>query len=346
MHGAVRDQELALRVGRSRQAGRDRLAEGEVAATRRRHLVLVERGQHRLAHVRRERRGERALQRQEVGAARERALGRDRRHRVVSHRTTPPARAPVGDSVGPCALARDPDPDDALGEAQRALVGRRVHVAGRIQEDEVGALTHLDPAAIRKPEAIGGPCRQPSDRLVRRQQAVAQAEAAEEPGRAPRDPRMRLGPEDPVRAEQHQRVGCDPPNGLLGGVVQDHLHVELGLEQQLRDRLDGLAAALGEAHAVGHDPLRAECAEEVLPAGKAVLDVIRDPRHLRLVAQPRQGRRRAALLRPRGQQAREQGAAGAVGVLVEGDALGSLEPLEQRLDQPLVGERLQMRDVE
>ena len=90
----------------------------------------------------------------------------------------------------------------------------------------------------------------------------------------------------------------------------------------------------------------AERAEDVLPAGQAVLDVVRDPRDRVRVAQARERRRRAALLRPGGQQAREQGAAGAVGVLVEGDAVGALELLEQRLDQRLVGERLQVRDVE
>ena len=80
--------------------------------------------------------------------------------------------------------------------------------------------------------------------------------------------------------------------------------------------------------------------------GQAVLDVVRDPRERVRVAQALERRRRAALLRPRGQQAREQGAAGAVGVLVEGHAVRGLELLQQRLDQRLVGHRLQVRDVE
>ncbi len=104
VHGAVRDQELALRVGRRRERAGDRLAEGEVAAARRRDRVLVERGRHRLADVRRQGRADRALQRQHVPPG-ERALGRDRRHLVVPHRTTPPGRAPVW---APSAQTRSP----------------------------------------------------------------------------------------------------------------------------------------------------------------------------------------------------------------------------------------------
>ena len=100
---------FVTRISRSGSAGAGRLRaiasrSASVAAARRRHRVLVERGRDRVAHVRRQRRGERSLQRQHVPAG-ERPLGRDRRHLVAPHRTTPPARAPVG---APSAHARSP----------------------------------------------------------------------------------------------------------------------------------------------------------------------------------------------------------------------------------------------
>ena len=104
VHGAVRDQELPLRIGRRRQRACDRVAQLELTAARRRHRVLVERGRDRVAHVRRQRRRDASLQREHVPAG-ERSLDCDRRHLVAPHRRTPPARAPVG---APSAQARSP----------------------------------------------------------------------------------------------------------------------------------------------------------------------------------------------------------------------------------------------
>ncbi len=72
---------------------------------------------------------------------------------------------------------------------------------------------------------------------------------------------------------------------------------------------------------------------------------MRDLRDRVRIAHPSERRGRAALLRPCRQQAREQGAAGAVGVLVEAETR-TLDLLEQRLDQRLVGERLQVREMQ
>ena len=129
--------------------------------------------------------------------------------------------------------------------------------------------------------------------------------------------------------------------------MHDHLDAELGLEQQLRDRLDGLAAAVGDALALDDDRAPGRRVPRMFSQpGRPCSTSCAIRATVVRVAQARERRRRAALLRPPGQQAREQGAAGAVGVLVEGDAVAALDLLEQRLDQRLVGERLQMRDVQ
>ena len=122
----------------------------------------------------------------------------------------------------------------------------------------------------------------------------------------------------------------------------------LRLDDEVEHRLDGVAAAVGDRLALDDDRCRPERAEQVLPARQSVGDVARDSCPRRRLDEPLERRRRAALLRPRGQQAREQRAAGAVRVLVEAhvDDVGGLQQLEQRLDQRLVGERLQVGDVQ
>ena len=145
--------------------------------------------------------------------------------------------------------------------------------------------------------------------------------------------------------------------------MEHHRHVERRLAHQVERGRDRIAAAgrgdLRERPPDGVlvrrrrvrdlDALRPEGAEEVLPAGQAVRDVAGDPPPLAGAAERPQRPARAALLRPGGQDAREQGAARAVGVLVEGQVdlgRGSVQQLEQRLDEALVGERLEVGEME
>ena len=66
------------------QRARDRLAQRDVTARRRRHRVLLDGSEHRLAHVLGQRRGHASLQRQHL-RPREPALERDRRHLAAVH---------------------------------------------------------------------------------------------------------------------------------------------------------------------------------------------------------------------------------------------------------------------
>ncbi len=166
---------------------------------------------------------------------------------------------------------------------------------------------------------------------------------------------MRPRSEDPVRADQLERVCRNGTYRFVRGVVQHHGHVERRLAHQIEGGRDGIAAAQAadllerQPHRAlvrgggvrDLDALRSERAEEVLPARQSLRDVAGDPAPVFAPAERAQRALGPALLRPGGKHAREQGAAGAVGVLVEGevDLRGSrLEQLEQRLDQGLVRE--------
>ena len=128
MHGAVRDQDPALG---SAGAGRLRAIASRNAMWPRLGGVTAcssSAAADGLAHVRRQRRGDRSLQRQHVPCRRARARPRS----TASRRVSPDDASRAGArrrAVGPGALARDPDADHALGESQWLLVGRGVHVA-------------------------------------------------------------------------------------------------------------------------------------------------------------------------------------------------------------------------
>ena len=174
---------------------------------------------------------------------------------------------------------------------------------------------------------------------------------------------MRPGAEDPVRADELKRVRCNRAHGVVGRVVENHGHVERRLEHQAdgrRDRVRSPPRGDRRQREADHvvvrrcgigdlDPVGSERAEDVLPARQAVLDVGGDPSSLAAPAEPLQGRGSAALLGPGGQDAREQRAARAVGVLVERQvdlAGGTLEELEERLHEALVGEGLEVGEME
>ena len=145
--------------------------------------------------------------------------------------------------------------------------------------------------------------------------------------------------------------------------MEHHRHVEGRLRHQVERGRDRIAAAgcgdlrqrspdgvLVRCRCVRDlDALRSEGAEEVLPAGHAAGDVAGDPPSLAGAAEPPERPARAVLLRPGGQDAREEGAARSVGVLVEAEVdlgRGSVQPLEQRLDEALVGEGLEVGEME
>ena len=174
---------------------------------------------------------------------------------------------------------------------------------------------------------------------------------------------MRPRAEDAVGADELQRVRGDRPHGVVGGVVEHHRHVEGRLAHQVERGRDRVAAAVAAISA------------SVLPTASSfggaafAISICSGPSVPRMFSQPgsplamsRAIRRRSSRLpivrsvplappscAQAGQDAREQRAARAVGVLVEAQVelgRGALEQLEQRLDQALVGERLEVGDVE
>ena len=105
----------------------------------------------------------------------------------------------------------------------------------------------MRPPSCKHPEPVGRPRRgQPGDRLVGRKEPLTDCEPSQEPRRRPVQPRVGLDPEDRVRADQLEPVRGDSPHSLLGRVVLEHCHVQLGFAQEIEhelDRLDPRSAA-------------------------------------------------------------------------------------------------------
>jgi hypothetical protein len=267
-------------------------------------------------------------------------------------------------TVAPDGLAGDPDADDAVRGPAGVVIRGRVDEALRVEEHEVRPEPRRDAAAVGEPEERGGTRRQPCDRLVDRQEPVPHRVAPEEPGGRPPESRVRPWAEDPVRADELEPVTRNLADGVLPGVVEDHRHVEPRGAEQLERGVNPclqlfVTSQLGErlAGRVGvwrrggrdRDPVRTERPEEVLPPGKPVRDVPRNAGTVSGSVEPLKRRVGAALLRPAREDAREQRAPGAVGVLVEAEVDVGARPVEQveeRADHALVGERLEMRQVE
>ena len=250
-------------------------------------------------------------------------------------------------------LARDPDAAHAVRAALRVLVGRGVDVELRVEQDEVGALARLDPAAVGEAEPVGGACGQARDGLLDRAAAPRGGEAAEEARRRAVEARMRVLAEDAVGADELQAgARAIVRDGLVGGVVEHHRRGELASRRSRSSTVStGLAAASSASvRAADDDPLRAERAEHGSPSpGSPSLDVAGDPPALRRVARrgrasppprppaPSAGSRLASSVEP---------APYGYWSKVSRARRRRVDQLEQRLDQRLVGERLQVREVQ
>ena len=176
---------------------------------------------------------------------------------------------------------------------------------------------------------------------------------------------MGAGSEDAVRADELERMGRNGTYRFLGGVVEHHGHVERRLAHQVERRVDRIAAAPARdlASASGRP-----CRRSAAPA--LAISMLSGPSVPRMFSQPgrpwamswairrRSSRRRvrasvpcgATLLRPGGQDAREQRAARAVRVLVEREvdlarAVSSSSSSSGSIEA-LVGERLEVREVQ
>ena len=163
----------------------------------------------------------------------------------------------------------------------------------------------------------------------------------------------------------------DLADGVLAGVVEDHRHVEpatraagrarrrrpLATDRHERALAPGQARqASGRRHPrSAARPRRSRSGRRRACRGGSPSRAARPRCRSRCASrsdgpcEALQGRIRASLLRPARKDAREERRARAVRVLVERDRqllARLLEHLEQPRDHPLVGERLQMRDVE
>ena len=247
------------------------------------------------------------------------------------------------------ALARDPDADDAVRGAARVVVRRRVDVALRVEQDEVGTLARRDPAAVGEAEPVGGAGGQPRDRLLDREQPLAEREAAEEPRGRAVEARVRMVAEDAVRADELAAGGRRSPHGRLAP--------RSGAPSARRARPRAAGArrvATGVAAEVGDRPRAADVRSDApgrACRGGSPSPAARRRRRARFARasgsrEPRERRVRAALLRPARQEAREQRLPAPYGYWSKAIAPRLVEQLEQRLDQPLVGDRLQVREVE
>ena len=238
--------------------------------------------------------------------------------------------------------------------------------SGRIEEDEVGPLPRLDPPAVAEAEPVGRARREPRHRLLDRQQPSRMAEPPEEARRGARSsrgcgraPKM---PSEPTswsrwrgdrRARRRRRRsgapssrrGPTPPSGRAPPRPR-----RCRGSRRSPPSVRPTASSLGGAAFAISMLLRPEGAEEVLPAGQAVRDVARDPPPLaggcrasgasparRPPAPRRAGCSRAGCCRRRRGTGRS-----VTSISVD----GVVEQLEQRLDEALVGERLEVGEVE
>ena len=170
--------------------------------------------------------------------------------------------------------------------------------------------------------------------------------------------------EDAVGADEVQAVGGDLAHRLVRGVVLDHRHVERRLDEQREDRLSADPMPRSSATAVSVFPTAASFGGAAfaitIRSGPSVAKVFSQPGTPCCMSCAIRSRSAGSCSRSRvaeappscaqaGQQRREDRRAGAVRVLVEGEVdvgARAVEELEQRIDERLVGERLQVREVQ